>query len=62
VAVLTAPGIVPAEVVGDGTASSCNEPALDAALNGGGNVTFNCGPSIKMDTHIRGPEGQMDTP
>jgi hypothetical protein len=40
-------------VVGTGTASSCTEAALDAALGcepsgncfGGGNVTFNCGTS-----------------
>lgn len=41
-------GIVPrsavaAGVVGNGTPSSCTEAALTAALNGGGNVTFNCG-------------------
>jgi hypothetical protein len=30
-------------VVGTGTASSCNETALNAALAGGGKVTFNCG-------------------
>lgn len=32
-------------VVGTGTASSCNEEALDAALNVGGKITFNCGPT-----------------
>jgi hypothetical protein len=32
-------------VVGTGTASSCTEVALNAALGGGGNVTFNCGAS-----------------
>jgi predicted outer membrane repeat protein len=30
-------------VVGDGTPDSCTEAALDAALSGGGVVTFNCG-------------------
>ena len=37
---------VPAQaagVVGTGTAVSCTEAALDAALAGGGTVTFNCG-------------------
>src|SRR5438046_104447 len=32
-------------VVGTGTPASCTESALDAALAGGGMVTFNCGPS-----------------
>jgi predicted outer membrane repeat protein len=32
-------------VVGTGAAGSCTEAALDAALAGGGNVTFNCGRS-----------------
>jgi hypothetical protein len=32
-----------AGVVGTGTPASCTEAALDAALNGGGTVTFNCG-------------------
>jgi len=30
-------------VVGNGTPGSCTEAALDAALAGGGSVTFNCG-------------------
>jgi len=30
-------------VVGDGTAESCTEDALDVALAGGGMVTFDCG-------------------
>src|SRR5262249_36234107 len=34
-----------AGVVGDGTAANCTEAALDAALAGGGTVTFNCGPA-----------------
>ena len=33
-----------AGVVGTGTADSCTEAALDAALDGGGLVTFDCGP------------------
>jgi hypothetical protein len=32
-----------AGVVGTGSAASCTEAALGAALAGGGNVTFNCG-------------------
>jgi hypothetical protein len=32
-------------VVGTGSAASCTEAALDAALAGGGSVTFNCGPN-----------------
>jgi hypothetical protein len=34
-----------AGVVGTGTAGSCTEQALDAALIGGGVITFNCGKS-----------------
>lgn len=30
-------------VVGNGTAGSCTEAALETALSGGGLVTFNCG-------------------
>src|SRR5262245_4419216 len=41
----TAPSTVRAAgVVGTGSAASCTEAALDAALAGGGLVTFNCGP------------------
>jgi Chlamydia polymorphic membrane protein (Chlamydia_PMP) repeat len=32
-----------AGVVGNGTAASCTESALNSALSGGGTVTFNCG-------------------
>jgi parallel beta-helix repeat protein len=32
-----------AGIVGNGTPASCTEAALDAALIGGGNVSFNCG-------------------
>jgi predicted outer membrane repeat protein len=34
-----------AGVVGNGTPASCDSNALQTALNGGGLVTFNCGPS-----------------
>jgi predicted outer membrane repeat protein len=54
-----------AGVVGNGTRRSCTEAALDAALAGGGTVTFNCGPrpftlivtapkSIAVDTTLDG--------
>lgn len=33
-----------AGVVGNGTPASCTEAALEAALSGGGTVTFDCGP------------------
>lgn len=33
-----------AGIVGNGTAASCTDAALDAALAGGGLVTFDCGP------------------
>ncbi len=39
------PRTLAAGVVGDGTPGSCTEAALDAALVGGGSVTFNCGAS-----------------
>ncbi|MBW4623161.1 MAG: hypothetical protein KME17_27865 [Cyanosarcina radialis HA8281-LM2] len=32
-----------AGIVGNGTPASCTDTALNNALNGGGNVTFNCG-------------------
>ncbi len=38
-------GVFAAGVVGTGTPESCTEAALDAALAGGGLVTFNCGPA-----------------
>jgi hypothetical protein len=52
-------------VVGDGTPGSCTEDALDAALAGGGSVTFDCGPNpvtltvastktISADTAMKG--------
>ena len=34
-----------AGVVGTGTPASCTEATLNAALAGGGAVTFNCGPN-----------------
>lgn len=39
-----------AGVVGDGTPASCTEAALNAALSGGGNVSFNCGPDAHTIT------------
>jgi len=55
----------PKAKVGDGTAASCTEAALDAALAGGGTIVFDCGPDpvtitlgsarqIKTDTVIDG--------
>lgn len=52
-------------VVGNGTPASCTEIAFEAALVGGGQVTFNCGPNpvsihltttklITLDTQIDG--------
>ncbi len=35
-------------VVGTGSASSCTEAALDAALSAGGSVTFNCGGAVTI--------------
>jgi hypothetical protein len=45
-ALATAKNVTPAYaggVVGTGTPGSCTETALNTALTGGGNVTFNCG-------------------
>jgi predicted outer membrane repeat protein len=42
-AVLLAPAAQAAGIVGTGTAASCNDATLTAALAGGGVVTFNCG-------------------
>jgi hypothetical protein len=39
-----------AGVVGTGTLDSCTDAALDAALAGGGLVTFNCGGSASIQT------------
>ncbi len=55
----------PTTVVGDGTAASCTEPALDAAIAKGGVITFSCGAApvtltvtsekaIKTDTILDG--------
>jgi hypothetical protein len=38
-----------AKVVGTGTAASCTDAALNAALTGGGLVTFNCGGPVTID-------------
>ncbi len=43
--ILFSPPLLAAGVVGSGTPGSCTEAALNTALVGGGNVTFNCGPS-----------------
>ena len=43
VALLHAAPVVAAGVVGTGTPGICTEAALDAALAGGGLVTFDCG-------------------
>ena len=42
-ALLRSTPVLGAGVVGSGTPESCTEAALDAALAGGGMVTFNCG-------------------
>lgn len=39
----SSPRATAAGVVGDGTAASCTEATLTAALAGGGTITFNCG-------------------
>jgi len=36
--------------VGGGTPGSCNQPALEAKLAGGGLVTFNCGTALVVDS------------
>jgi len=48
-------------VVGTGTPGSCTEAALNAALAGGGNVTFNCGanPVTITVTSTKGIAGEM---
>src|SRR5262249_49675218 len=38
-------GAIAAGTVGSGAAASCTEAALDAALVGGGDVIFRCGPN-----------------
>ena len=42
---LTTSPVLGGGVVGSGTSGSCTESALNAALSGGGSVTFNCGGS-----------------
>ncbi len=46
---LVAHAVRAAGVVGTGTAASCTDAALDAALTGGGLVTFNCGGPATID-------------
>src|SRR5437870_711689 len=41
-----------AGVVGTGTAASCTDAALNAALAGGGLVTFNCGGAGTIDVSM----------
>jgi hypothetical protein len=51
----TAPIAWAAGVVGDGTPASCDGNAVQAALNGGGIVTFNCGANphtINANTYV----------
>src|SRR4051812_5667361 len=53
-----------AGVVGNGTPASCTDAALNTALSGGGDISFNCGPepltiivtakTINSDTVING--------
>jgi hypothetical protein len=52
-ALLHLPGAAPARaagVVGTGTPDSCDEEALDDALETGGGVSFNCGPAVHTIT------------
>lgn len=48
VAMLGARPALAGGVVGNGTAASCTEAALDAALSGGGLIKFNCGAAVKV--------------
>ena len=46
---LVAPIVASAsQMVGDGTALSCNDTALSAAIGRGGSITFSCGPAPKV--------------
>jgi predicted outer membrane repeat protein len=52
-----------AGVVGAGTAASCTSAALQAALAGGGLVTFNCGPgnvTILSNTYVISANTEVD--
>jgi predicted outer membrane repeat protein len=54
---------VMAGVVGTGTAASCTSAALQTALNGGGLVTFNCGPAnatIITNTYVISANTEVD--
>jgi hypothetical protein len=42
-----------AGVVGDGTAASCTDAALNTVLSGGGSVTFDCGANIEVTEEVR---------
>lgn len=63
-AVLRAEGsAVHGGVVGDGTPASCTGSALQAALAGGGSVTFNCGPgpvTIVSNTYVISTDTEVD--
>ncbi len=48
-------------VVGTGTPGSCTETALNARLNGGGTVTFNCGTDTYTITVTSGKEISINT-
>ncbi|MBK8986457.1 MAG: hypothetical protein IPM39_10305 [Chloroflexi bacterium] len=50
-----------AGVVGTGTPGSCTAAALTAALGGGGNVSFNCGPAPHTITLTAGQTIMTDT-
>ena len=48
-------------MVGTGSADSCTNAALDAALKGGGLVTFNCGGPATIDITIDTADGERIT-
>lgn len=50
---LTPSPVFAAGVVGNGSPASCTESALRNAINGGGRVTFNCGPNPVTITFSR---------
>lgn len=61
----TPSAVIAAGVVGDGTPASCTEAAYDAALVGGGDITFNCGAApvtiaLSHRTVLDGWAGKID--
>jgi hypothetical protein len=48
-------------VVGTGSPDSCTNAALDAALQGGGLVTFNCGGPATIDITTDTADGERIT-